>query len=146
MEKGEGINPFLTRIQEVQDSLSAIGAAPQPIELVRLALNSVSEKWQVFVQSILGRDKLPEWDKMWVDFQQEELRRALLKISINGSSSNGPKVVKEEENVALASKGSSQRQGEQRKKDLSKVKCFRCGELGHYNTQCPLRKKDKEEK
>ena len=33
-----------------------------------------------------------------------------------------------------------------KKKDLSKVKCFRCGELGHYNTQCPLRKKDKQEK
>lgn len=28
---------------------------------------------------------------------------------------------------------------------MSKFKCFRCGELGHYNTECPLRKKDKEE-
>jgi len=54
--------------------------------------------------------------------------------------------MKEEENVTLALKGPSQGQGEQRrKKDLSKVKCFRCGELDHFNTQCPLRKKDKEE-
>lgn len=50
--------------------------------------------------------------------------------------------------MALIAKGPSQGQGEQRKKkeDLSKVKCFRRGELGHYNTQCPLRKRDKEEK
>ena len=43
-------------------------------------------------------------------------------------------MVKEEENVALASKGPTDGQGDKRKtKDLSKVKCFRCGELGHYS-------------
>ena len=51
--------------------------------------------------------------------------------------------MKEEENVALASNGQRE---QRRRKDISKVKCFRCGELGHYNTQSPLRKKDKEEK
>ena len=56
------------------------------------------------------------------------------------------KEVKGEENVAPASKGPSQGQGERRKKDLSKVKCFRCGKLVLYSSQCPLKKKDKEEK
>ena len=65
--------------------------------------------------------------------QQEEFRRALLKSSINSNNTNGSKGVKEEDNVALASKGPSHGQTEQRKKkkDLSKVKCFRCGEFGH---------------
>lgn len=64
------------------------------------------------------------------------MRRALVKSTISGSNSKIVKSEKEEENVAFASKGPSQGQGEQKKKkkDLSKVKCFRCGELGHYST------------
>lgn len=105
MEKNESINAFLTWIQEVWDQVAVIGSVPQPIEFVWLALNNVSEEWQVFVQSILHRDTLPRWDKMWSDLQQEELRQALLKSTISVSSNKGMK--SEEENVALASKGPS---------------------------------------
>ena len=43
--------------------------------------------------------------------------------------------------MALASEG---KQVKQKKEDLSKIKCFHCGEMGHYVTQCP-RKKSKGE-
>ena len=33
-----------------------------------------------------------------------------------------------------------------KKNDMSKVKCLKCGELSHYSVQCPLRKKEKQEK
>ena len=58
-----------------------------------------------------------------------------------GSSSKGIKVTQEEEDVALASEG---KQEKWKKKDLSKIKCLHCGDLGHYATQCP-RKKSKGE-
>ena len=77
------------------------------------------------------------------------MRHALVQTFISRSSSKGSKGVKEEDNVALSSKGPSQghgSQGEKKKKDLSKVKCFRRGKFGHYSTQCPQRKKDKQEK
>ena len=74
--------------------------------MVRLALNSISEEWQVFVQSILGRAILPYWDGMWVDLKQEELRRDLVKFKLDGSSSSsGSEPKEEEDNAALASKG-----------------------------------------
>jgi len=66
MQKGERIDPFLTKLQETQDELAVVGSTPQGSEMVRLALNSVSEEWKIFVQSILGREALPDWDSMWV--------------------------------------------------------------------------------
>lgn len=112
--------------------------------MVRLVLNSVSDEWQVFVQSILGRATLSNWDEMWAALKQEELRRDLVKCKLDRSSNSESKPKEEEDNAVLASKGQQEQQ--RWKKDVSKMKCFRCGEMGHYTTQCPLKKKDKDEK
>lgn len=60
MQKGEHIDSFLMKLQETLDELAVVGSTPQGSEMVRLTLNSVSEEWQVFVQSILGKAALPD--------------------------------------------------------------------------------------
>ena len=45
----------------------------------------------------------------------------------------------EEEDAALASKKQPKK-----KKDLSKIKCFQRGKMGHFSNHCPEKKKDKE--
>ena len=144
MQKGERIDSFLLKLQEVRDKLVVVGSSPQPTEMVRLTLNSISEEWQVSVQSILGKGKLSNWGGMWTTLQQEEMRQDLVMCKLDSNSSSGRKPKEEEENATLASKG----QQEQRrwKKDVSKIKCFWCGEFGHYATKCPLKKKDKDKK
>ena len=85
--------------------------------MVRTTLNAVSEHWEVFVQSMLGRGTLPPWEEMWATLRQEEIRRH----TKAGSSSKGIRVKKEEEeDVALASEG---KQEKHKKKDLSRSLC-----------------------
>lgn len=60
MQKGEQIDVFLGRLKEICNQLTSIGAMPDEELMVRIALNIVFEDREVFVQSILGRMKLPD--------------------------------------------------------------------------------------
>ena len=93
MKKGQSIDTFLGGINEIRDQLTVIGVTPDQELMVRTALNVVSEDWEVFVQSILGRGNLLPWDKMCAALHQEEIRRQ----SKTNSSNKGIKVKQEED-------------------------------------------------
>ncbi len=75
MQKGEEIDPFLLKLQGICDQLTSVGATPDAEFMVKVALNVVTEGWETFVHSILGRASLPNWEEMWAALRQEEIRR-----------------------------------------------------------------------
>jgi len=100
MQKREQIDHFLSRLKEIRDQLTSIGATLNQELIVRTALNTVSEEWKTFVQSILSRANLPDWEELWSTLRQEETRR----LSKMGNSNKGVQIKKEEEeDSALAS-------------------------------------------
>jgi hypothetical protein len=142
MTKVENVVTYLTRLTQVRDELGVVGEAIVESELVRTKLNGVSKQWVVFVEGIVAREKLPNWECLWDDFVQEETWRGY----VHGNISTGH----DEENVALAPKnkkkfrkgpkGGNKPKGEG-KKDMSKVNFFACHKFGHYAGQCLNNKK-----
>jgi hypothetical protein len=88
-----------------------VGKAMDKIELVKTSLNGFTKQWEVFVRGVVAREKLPDWERLWDDFTQEELR-------LDATQANQPKS-EEEENVALHAKKSSGTGGS---RDMGKVK------------------------
>jgi hypothetical protein len=142
MTKAENVVTYLTRLTQVRDELGVVREAIVDIDIVRTTLNGVSKQWVIFVEGIVYREKLPNFECLWDNFVKEETRRGY----VHGSSSIGH----EEENVAFSDnskkkfkkgpKGENKPKDE-RKKNMSKVKCFACHKFGHYAGQCSNKKK-----
>jgi hypothetical protein len=134
MGKEESVSSYLTRVAQVKDGLAAIGEVISDSELVKISLNGFTKDWEVFVKCMVGREHLPDWSKLWDDFTREEIRER--------SQSSDQKTDRSDESVALVAtskkKGSSGR-------DVSKVRCYCCNQLGNLASHCPERKKKKRE-
>jgi hypothetical protein len=73
MTKAENVVTYLTTLTQVRDELGAMGEAIVDNELVRTALNGVSKQWVVFVEGIVAREKLPNWERLWDEFFRRRL-------------------------------------------------------------------------
>jgi hypothetical protein len=113
----------------VKDELAAVGEVIPDSELVRIALEGFTKEWEVFVKCVVGREKLPDWSRLWDDFTQEEIREGSQEKLLDGANNK---------NVAPMAKGNE-------KKDMSKVKFFAYHKTGHYASQCSNNKKKKPE-
>ena len=88
---------------------------------------------------MVAREKLPDWQRLWDDFLQEETRMG----QGSSSSSSAPQIV-DEESLTLAGKSkgkAKKKKGGKKNLDMSKVKSFICHKQGHFASQCLDKKK-----
>ena len=97
MAKGDSAASYLTKVSQIKDELATIGEAVNEIELVRKTLNGLTEQWDILVRGVVAQEKLPDWERLWDDFTQEELQ-------VGNSHASQPKI-EDEENLSLAGKG-----------------------------------------
>ena len=58
MTKDESVTSYLTRVAQVKYELAAVGETISNLELVRISIKGFTKKWEVFVKSIVCREKL----------------------------------------------------------------------------------------
>jgi hypothetical protein len=147
MLEDESVTSFLGRYTQIRDEFAAVREVVNPNSLVRQAMNSFTKLWGPFVRGIVAKEVMPTWERMWDDFVQEEIRLA-------AEASGQQQTVSGDENLALWTKGKKKtncggRQGPKfgappqggesssssnsgQRRDMSTVRCFACGEMGHY--------------
>ena len=111
---------------------------------MRLALLGLPKSWHSYKDYVNGWEKFPGWERLWSDLVQEEIRQSTRDRCSSKHS--------DEENYAFAAKAkkgkskkhASQSSAKGKKQDMSKVKSFHCHQHGHYATNCPQKKKNKQ--
>jgi hypothetical protein len=104
MEKGDTIPKYLTKFVQCRDELGSVGITVAADDLVSLALLGLPKSWHSYQDSVNGREKFPDWERLWSDLVQEEFRQN----TRDGSSSKHD----DEEDCALNSKA---RKGKRKK-------------------------------
>jgi hypothetical protein len=156
MLEDESVTSFFGRYTQIRDELGAVGEVVNPNSLVRIAMNSFTKPLGPFVRDIVTREVMPTWERMWDDFVQEEIR-----LVAKASGQQQQQSVSGVEDIAFWTKGKKKtgrggRQGPKfgappqggesnnnsgQKRDVSTVRCFACGEMGHYAGQCAKKKR-----
>jgi hypothetical protein len=96
---------------------------------VRISLKGFTKEWEVFMKCVVVHEHLPVWIILWDNFNKEEIQEG---PQSSGQKGDGV----DEENVSLGSKGKGKKKGNSGR-DLSKVRCYYCNQLGNLASQCP---------
>jgi hypothetical protein len=96
MQKNDTIPQYLSKFTQCHDELGGVGVNVPEEDLVSLALLGLPKSWHSYQDSVNGREKLPNWECLWSDLVQEEIRQN----TRDGTSSKG----EDEEKFALVGK------------------------------------------
>ena len=66
-EMGDTISMYLNKITTCRDELGSVGIMTADDDMVSLALLSLPKSWHRYQDSVNGREKLPDWERLWSD-------------------------------------------------------------------------------
>ena len=64
MEKGDTIMIYLTKCVQCRDELGSVKITFANDDLVSLALLGLPKSWHSYQDSVNGREKLPDWERI----------------------------------------------------------------------------------
>jgi hypothetical protein len=76
MQKGETIHDYFSRVSQFKEQLEAIGDNLDEYELLLIALNGLTRPLDSFIQTICARKEKLQFDRLWEECVQEEVRVA----------------------------------------------------------------------
>jgi hypothetical protein len=138
MDNSESVTSYLMRVSQIRDQLAAIGDVISDKELVTTTLKGFPTSWIPFVQGVCARSKLPKFDKLWANCTHEESRLANQQKRL---------IVDEEEALIVQNnkrisfrrnnKEANSVRVPDKKRDVSKIRCYNCQNLGHFSYHYP---------
>jgi hypothetical protein len=134
MENSESVTSYLMIFFQIRDHLAAIGDVISDKDLVTTTLNGFPTFCIPFVQGVCVRSKLPKFDKLWAECTHEESRLV----------DQHKRLIVDEEEALIVQKNkriSFKRNNKEansvrvldKKKDVSKIRCYNCQKLGHFS-------------
>lgn len=67
MDKGKIIPKYLTKFTQCRDELGNVGIIISKEDMVSLYLLGLPKNWYSYHDSINGREKFPDWERLWLD-------------------------------------------------------------------------------
>jgi hypothetical protein len=138
MENSKSISSYLMRDSQIRDQLATIGDVISDKELVTKTLNGFPTFWIPFVQGVCARSKLPKFDKLWADCTHEEYRLADQQKRLIVDKEKGLTIQKKKGSFFRKNnKEAKSVRVPDKKKDVSKIRCYNCQKLGHFSYDYP---------
>nr|GEV19109.1 zinc finger, CCHC-type [Tanacetum cinerariifolium] len=156
MKEGESVDDFASKLSGLASKARSVGYELEEVDLVKSLLDSMPKS---FLQIVASIEQCFELDSMLFDEAVGRLKAYEERIK------GAEKMEDTQGGLLLASDGKSHgckhcgggssnrddfgrgrgrgrgsvrgRDGNERVRDKSQVKCYKCGDYGHYNNECP---------
>jgi hypothetical protein len=76
MQKGEVVQDYFSKVSQFKEQLESIGDNFDEDEIIMTTLNGLTIPWDDFIQTICARKEKLQFDSLWEECVQEEVRVA----------------------------------------------------------------------